>query len=41
MSQSLDDETALEAVVLFPEWEVGKTYEVDQRVKRSGILYRV
>lgn len=37
---SLTDETALEVVTLFPEWEVGVEYEADTRVKFNGILYR-
>ena len=39
-SQSLPDETALEVTVLFPDWNPTDTYEVDQRVRYEGILYR-
>lgn len=37
---SLDDETALTAPELFPQWEVGKAYSVGDRV-RYGELYKV
>lgn len=39
--QSLDDETALTAIRLFPSWEVGKAYEVDTKVQFGGLLYKV
>lgn len=35
----LDDETALEAVELFPAWEPGRAYAVGTRVRHSGSLY--
>lgn len=38
-AQSLPDETALEAVTLFPEWQAGTEYPVGQRVRYSDTLY--
>ena len=38
--QSLDDDTALETVSLFPAWRSGTAYAVDFRVRYNGILYR-
>lgn len=35
----LDDETALEAVELFPAWEPGKGYAAGTRVRHGGGLY--
>lgn len=40
-SASLSDEDALMAVELFPKWEVGIAYVVDQRICYEGVLYRV
>ena len=37
----LTDEQAIEAVVLFPEWKVDTTYEVNMRVRYENKLYRV
>ena len=37
---SLNDEDALEAVNLFPNWEPSHIYEKDERVRFEGILYR-
>lgn len=37
--QSLDNETALAAVTLFPTWAVGTAYTTGMRVKHSGVLY--
>lgn len=39
-SASLDDETALDAVELFPAWDNSSTYAVGDRVAYNGILYR-
>lgn len=39
--QSLDDATALEAVVLFPAWKPNTTYAAGQKVRYAGILYAV
>lgn len=37
---TLDDETALTGVELFPAWTVGKAYAVSDRVQYSGALYK-
>lgn len=39
--QSVSDETALEAVSLFPQWKEGETYTTGQRVRYDGVLYSV
>ena len=38
--QSLNDDTALEAVTLHPEWEGGTAYSVGYKVRRNGGLWR-
>jgi len=38
---SLSDSDALECVTLYPEWAVGVTYVVDQRISYEDKLYRV
>lgn len=38
---SLEDETALEAVELFPAWKSDVDYTAGDRVRYDGILYRV
>ena len=38
---SLTDEDALQAVELFPQWVVGYTYVVDERLQYKNVLYRV
>ena len=40
-SISLTDEDALQAVELFPQWVVGHTYVVGERLQYKGVLYRV
>lgn len=40
-AQSLDDATALEAVVLFPAWKPDTAYTAGQKVRYAGILYAV
>ena len=40
-SVMLEDEDALEAVELFPEWRVGVEYELGKRVRYNGKLYKV
>lgn len=40
-AQSLDDETALEAVTLFPSWAAGTAYTTGTKVKHGGVLYSV
>ncbi len=37
---TLDDETALDVTVLFPEWAVGKDYAADERIRYGEKLYR-
>ena len=37
---TLDDETALTGVELFPTWVVGKAYAVSDRAQYNGILYK-
>lgn len=39
-AESLGDEQALEVAALFPEWKVGQSYAVGDRVRFSGTLYR-
>ena len=39
-SISLDDEDALEAVELFPVWKTDTQYELNQRVRDEGKLYK-
>jgi hypothetical protein len=36
----LDDETALDVTVLFPLWQSGKAYAVDERIRYGEKLYR-
>lgn len=40
LAVTLDDETALTGVELFPAWVVGKAYAVGDRVQHGGILYK-
>lgn len=37
---TLDDETALTGVELFPVWTIDLVYAVDDRVQHGGILYK-
>ena len=37
---TLDDETALTGVELFPTWVVGKAYAVNDRAQYNGTLYK-
>ena len=39
--QAVEDEVALTAVPLFPEWKEGMDYQDGTRVKRNDFLYRV
>lgn len=39
--QSVEDEVAVTAVTLFPEWSEGVEYEAGTRVKHGNYLYRV
>ena len=38
---SLPDEEALQAPEIFPLWEAGKSYAVNDRVQYNGVLYKV
>ena len=40
LAVTLDDETALTGVELFPMWEIGRAYAVDDRVQHDGTLYK-
>lgn len=40
LAETLDDENALKSVELFPAWKEDAAYEVDDRVRFSGILYK-
>ena len=37
---TLDDETAMTGVELFPAWAVGKAYAVSERLQYNGTLYK-
>ena len=39
--QNMTDEEAITAIVLFPIWQSGKEYNVDDRVKYNNKLYKV
>lgn len=40
LAVTLDDETALTGVELFPMWAIGVAYAVDDRVQHNGTLYK-
>ena len=40
LAVTLDDETALTGVELFPRWAIGRSYDVGDRVQHDGILYK-
>ena len=40
LAVTLDDETALTGIELFPMWEIGRAYAVDDRVQHGGTLYK-
>ena len=40
LAVTLDDETALTGVELFPAWVVGKAYAVNDRAQYNGALYK-
>ena len=40
LAVTLDDETALTGVELFPTWAVGKAYAVNDRAQYNGTLYK-
>lgn len=40
LAVTVDDETALTGVELFPMWAIGRAYAVDDRVQYNGTLYK-
>ena len=40
LAVTLDDETALTGVELFPMWEIGRAYAIGDRVQHGGTLYK-
>ena len=40
LAVTLEDETALTGVELFPMWTIGRAYAVDDRVQHGGTLYK-
>lgn len=38
--ETLDDETALKSVELFPNWKVNNPYVIGDKVRYNGILYK-
>ena len=40
LAVTLDDETALTGVELFPAWVIGKAYAVNDRAQYNGTLYK-
>ena len=41
LTVTLDDETALTGVELFPMWRIGRSYAAGDRVQYGGSLYKV
>lgn len=41
MSENATDEEALDNILAFPKWEVGKAYEKDERIRYNDVLYKV
>lgn len=39
--ESLDDNTALKAIILYPTWTVNHSYEIGSRIQYKETLYRV
>ena len=39
-STSLTDEDALQAIELYPNWQTGTAYAVDERIRYNSTLYR-
>lgn len=39
-STSLSDEDALQAIELYPQWQTGTAYTVDERIRYGATLYR-
>ena len=41
MSENATDEEALDNILAFPKWEVGKEYVKDERIRYEDVLYKV
>jgi len=41
MSKNATDEEALDNILAFPKWEVGKEYVKDERIRYNDVLYKV
>ncbi len=41
ITDTYSDDDAVEHIILFPAWMVGKDYTVDERIRYSGKLYKV
>jgi hypothetical protein len=41
MSENATDEEALDNILAFPKWEVGKEYVKDERIRYGEVLYKV
>lgn len=41
MSENATDEEALDNILAFPKWEVGKAYETGERIRYHDVLYKV
>lgn len=41
MSENATDEQALDNILAFPKWTVGKEYTKDERVRYEDVLYKV
>lgn len=41
MSENATDEEALDNILAFPRWEVGKAYTKDERIRYEDVLYKV
>lgn len=39
--ESLDDNTALKAIILYPTWTANQSYEAGSRIQYKEVLYRV
>lgn len=41
MSENATDEQALDNIVAFPKWKIGKEYKTDERIRYNDVLYKV
>lgn len=41
MSKNATDEEALDNILAFPKWTVGKAYTKDERIRYNDVLYKV